>query len=321
MRKCFCNISALELYRASGRLAPDILHKPRTAKLNDCSVPPRPMLEDDLKRYGIKTHPCHVLCETKTGHAPRFVARHTHRHPLPARSLIVLNKDTLVVTPELLFLELAASREIDDIELLRIGFELCGTYVLDVSEDSWDGYTGTDAPITSAKKISAFIERCSGMNGSKRARRLARLIADGSHSPMETVAALLVSLPHCMGGWNLGRVKMNQRIMTADGPKWVDIFFYKERVGLEYKGRRAHSIERTARDDRRQNRLTGTGITVLNIWYEDLAQEHLCEKLMHNIAHSLGKRIRLRSATYEARRRVLYATLMPSIQRYEQLGG
>ena len=138
---------------------------------------------------------------------------------------------------------------------------------------------------------------------------------------METVAALLVSLPHCMGGWNLGRVKMNQRILTADGPKWVDIFFYKERVGLEYKGRRAHSIERTARDDRRQNRLTGTGITVLNIWYEDLAQEHLCEKLMLNIAHSLGKRIRLRSATYEARRRVLYATLMPSIQRYEQLGG
>ena len=65
----------------------------------------------------------------------------------------------------------------------------------------------------------------------------------------------------------------------------------------------------------------GAGITVLNIWYEDLAQEHLCEKLMLNIAHSLGKRIRLRSATYEARRRVLYATLMPSIQRYEQLGG
>lgn len=129
------------------------------------------MLEDDLKRCGIKTHPCHVLCETKTGHAPRFVARHTHRHPLPARSLIVLNKDTLVVTPELLFLELAASRDIDDIELLRIGFELCGTYVLDVSEDSWDGYTSTDAPITSAKKISTFLERCSGMNGSKRARR------------------------------------------------------------------------------------------------------------------------------------------------------
>lgn len=279
------------------------------------------MLNDNMQRYGVKTKPVHLLFAKKSGHHAANVERHTHRMPLPARSLIVLDKETLVVTPELLFLELAGTPDVDDAELLAIGYELCGTYVLDSSQDSWDGFTNTSEPLTSKKRILGYLDRCTHLRGAARARKLARYLADGSNSPMETVTALIASLPRCMGGWGLGTIKMNQRVMTADGPKWVDILFVNTHVGLEYKGRRSHSLERTARDDRRQNRLAGTGITTFNIWYEDLAQEHLCDRLMHDIARALRKRLRMRSQAYEARRRVLYASLLPSIQRFQHVGG
>lgn len=279
------------------------------------------MLNDSMQRYGIKTKPVHLLFAKKSGHHAANVERHTHRMPLPARSLIAVDKETLVVTPELLFLELAGAPDVDDAELLAIGYELCGTYVLDPSPDSWDGFTNTSEPLTSRKRILGYLDRCTHLRGAARARKLARYLADGSNSPMETITALIASLPRCMGGWGLGTVKMNQRVMTADGPKWVDILFVNTHVGLEYKGRRSHSLERTARDDRRQNRLTGTGITTFNIWYEDLAQEHLCDRLMRDIARALQKRLRMRSRTYEARRRVLHASLLPSMQRFEHVGG
>lgn len=317
MRTCFCNISALELYRTSGRLVPDILERPRTSKIADCSVPAPEMLADDLVRYGISSTPCHVLCGTKTRSRNKNAVRHTHRLPLPSRSLITLSKDILVVCPELLFLELAATSAINDYELLGIGFELCGTYVLDVSEHTWDGFTNTSVPLTTTKRIASYLDRYDGITGMKRARKLFPLIADGSHSPMETVTALLVSLPTSMGGWGFGPIKMNQHVETADGSKWIDIFFPDAKVGLEYKGRRAHSVERSARDDRRQNRLTSTGITIFNIWYEDLAQKHLCDQLRHDVGKALGKRVRQRSDTFEARRQLLHASLLPSL-RYRE---
>lgn len=274
------------------------------------------MLEDDLQRYGIATRPCHLLCTHKTSRSGHDVVRHTHRLPLPGRSLIVLDRGTLVVSPELLFLELAASAELDDTEIIQIGFELCGTYLLDASELSWNGFTNTAEPLTCTKKIMNFLDRCRGRRGVNRARALARCIADGANSPMETITAMLVSLPKRLGGWNLGAIAMNHPINTTQGVRWVDIMFIGRRVGLEYKGRRAHAIERTARDDRRQNHVQSTGTTIINIWYEDLADDHLFAMLMCDIAHALGIRPRQRSESFIARQRLLRAQLLPALQRF-----
>lgn len=316
MKTCFCNISALELYRASGRIAPDILERARTAKIVGCSVPAPEMLADDLSRYGIMSTPYHLLCETKSRARNNNVVRHTHRLPLPSRSLIVLSKDVLVVCPELLFLELAATPAIHDYELLSIGFELCGTYVLDASEHSWNGFTNIDTPLTTTQRIASYLNRCSGITGIKRAKKILRFIANSSHSPMETITALIVSLPTNMGGWGFSPIRMNQRIKTADGLKWVDIYFPNAKVGLEYKGRRAHAVEQTARDNRRQNHLQSTGVTIINIWYEDLVDDHLFDMLMHDVARALGIRPRQRSGKFELQQRLLRAQLLPALQRF-----
>lgn len=321
MKKCFCFISALEILRSSGRLAPEILEKPRTGKVDGCGVPPGAMLADDLARYGITSAPCHLLCEQKSGHAPRGVSRHTHRSPLPSRALIALDRETLVASPELLFLELAASREFDDIEVLQIGYELCGTYVLDAGISSWDGFTNTDAPLTSAAKIKRFLERCTGLNGVKRARKLIEYVADGAHSPMETITALIVSLPHRFGGMGLGDIALNRCIKVSDGLRWVDILIKGSSVGLEYKGRKAHTVEQAARDDRRQNRLTGSGVTTFNIWYEDLVEDHLFERLEADILNALGRRRYASSRAFALRQKLLRARLLPALIRYEQCGG
>ncbi len=299
-------------------LLPDLLQSPRTAKLADCSVPGRIELSDDIQRLGCRTKPYHLLLpHRKRTHRRNDIACHVCEDP-PPRSLIKVNRDTLVVCPELLFIQLAARQDIDDVELVLIGHELCGTYVLN---DSWDGFTNIPAPATSTAKIARLLQKCSGFHGAKRARRVLKLIHDGSNSPMESILAVLLTLPARYGGRNLGYIRMNQEVTTSVGSKWVDILFPRSNAGIEYKGRRPHSIERVGRDDRRQNKLVGSGITIINVWYEDLLNEHLFEQLVADISRLLGIRRRKPRESALRLRKVLRAQLLPALLRYSNQGG
>ena len=53
---CVCDKSALELFRSSGRLLPELLDAPRTSDLAPCAIPPRIMLEDEMKYVDTKRH-------------------------------------------------------------------------------------------------------------------------------------------------------------------------------------------------------------------------------------------------------------------------
>ncbi len=166
-----------------------------------------------------------------------------------------------------------------------IGFELCGTYLLD---ESWDGLTNTDKPLTSVGRISDVIEYMKGSPGATLAREALELVHDGSNSPMESVLCALLAWPRRLGGYAMGPVSLNHHVATADGDRYVDVAFPGHRVGLEYKGRRFHSIEQAGRDDRRQNKLVGSGWTILNVWYEDIVEERLYDQLVDDIAYAMG---------------------------------
>lgn len=178
-----------------GRRLPDVLDRPRTSRLAGCSTPPRARLADGMARLGVGEGPYHLLLPDKRlCHRRSDIVCHTApRIAAAPRALIRLDDDLLIASPEQLFLELAAQSAYGDIDLLLIGFELCGTYVLD---KSWDGFTNVDRAVTSGGRLGLYADRARGRRGAGRARLLASLVIDGSHSPMETVMAMLFCLPH-----------------------------------------------------------------------------------------------------------------------------
>lgn len=309
---CLCGKTALEVYRACKRVAPTVLEKPRTGKIDNLIIPLPQAIEDEMERLNA-SKPYHILVNKRIPKTRKDVVGHFRTKQLPRRALIKLSRYVYIVSPELLFIDLARDDSIGIEDLAIIGFELCGTYLLD---DSWDGLTQTEAALTSTVKLERFIRANKGFSGAKRAARALRLIYDGSNSPMETALAALVTFPRKMGGFGIGPVALNQEVETADGPKWVDLLIKGANVGLEYKGRDSHPPEQTQRDDRRQNRLVGSGITILNVWYEDLAELHLLNKLHADIVKAIGKRLRIRDEHFADRQRILQAQLLPTIKRY-----
>lgn len=115
-----------------------------------------------------------------------------------------------------------------------------------------------------------------------------------------------------MGGMGFSGGRLNERIKTSDGPRWVDLAF-PGGYGLEYQGRSYHSIERTERDARRQHQLIGAGMTTINVWYQDLVELHHFERLASDLAAALGVRLRIRARDFAQRRAVLRAQLLPSL--------
>ena len=268
---------------------------------------------------GVKTRPVHILVSKESGARSRDdIVCHRSAAELPPRSLIYVNRDVLVTSPALTFLHLATvdlhkKRQRTVEELAMIGLELCGTYLLD---DSWDGLTNTAKPLTSVEQIARVLDAMPGAPGIVRAREALELVGDGSNSPMESVLCALLTWPRRLGGYALGPVSLNHRVSTADGDRYVDVAFPGHKVGLEYKGRKFHTIEQVERDDRRQNKLVGSGWTILNVWYEDIVEEHLYNQLVVDVARAMGIRLRIRSSGFDARRNVLRMQLIPAFKWY-----
>lgn len=287
---------------------------PRTGQLSGCIVPPSQMLADDMVCNGITQKPYHLLVgRTYRGRKREDIVLHIAHDILPPRALVKVSRSLYVTSPELTFIQLAASKEFDEVELALIGLELCGMYVLD---SSWDGLTCIDTPLTSVRKISRMIDALSGHAGITLARKALKHVRDKSNSPMESMLAMLVSLPTRLGGLGLGPIALNHPVATPLGPRRPDVLFTKHRVGLEYKGKEYHSIEAVGRDDRRQNKLVGSGVTILNVWYEDLVNEHLFGQFVHDLFRALGVRKRIRVKGFAENQALLRARLMPTIERF-----
>lgn len=311
---CACGASALELYRSSKRLIPTLLDKPRTGQVAGLAIPPRLFLEDDMSAHGVTERPYHVLVDGNRGYNPRQdIHAIACYQPLPPRSLIKIDSDFWTTGPELTFIQVCGDESWSDLDVISLGYELCGTYVLD---DSWDGLTCIETPPTSIEKIGRLINSIHRVTGVKRARDLVRHVHNLSNSPMETILAMLISLPTTKGGLGLGPISLNYPVSTPVGQRRVDIAFPKQRVGLEYQGKEFHSIEAAGRDARRQNKIVGSGFTILNVWYEDLADEHLFQQLVTDLFRALGIRMRIRVTGYHTLQKLLRMHLMPAIKAY-----
>lgn len=224
-----------------------------------------------------------------------------------------LGSSLALSSPEACFLQLA--RTLDDLTLMKVGFELCGSYSLD--ESLRVGFR-TRAPLTDVASLRRFADKMGAAKGAKRAQRCLRFVRDNSASPMETCLALMLGLPNRFGGYGLGVPELNVLVSApADARRKVghsnyhcDLLWPRHRVAVEYNSREFHLEERAvARDSARMNDLALFNVTVFTVTRLQIADIGETERLVRLIAGSMGKRLVCERADIDQRRLALRKAL------------
>lgn len=222
--------------------------------------------------------PLHVLCSKPVKGGMRHeVIHHTWRTALPPASLFQIAPSAAVCSPELAFLQCA--QQFSLVDLIRLGFELCGTYSLDRVSDA--GFLKR-SPITTPEKLQACIDAAPRARGTENARRALPHILANAASPAEARLAMTLSLPNRLGGLGLAPPRLNYRIaLSAHDRKLLsrayflcDLYWPQARLAVEYDSDAFHATaERIASDSSRRNALEHVDVTVITVTgrtYRDL---------------------------------------------------
>lgn len=148
----------------------------------------RPRLEGGNRRPAGCTLPVHVLVGRDTVRVRTKSVASSVCSSLPQRSVVDAGTGFLICSPEFVFLQMAASLTL--VQLIQLGFELCGTYSL-----AENGPARTRrAPLTAVAKLKAFVEANQNVPGRVKALRALRYCMDGSAPPPHGNNARLVAL-------------------------------------------------------------------------------------------------------------------------------
>ena len=235
---------------------------------------------------------------------------HSWAEPLPEGALYALSDDVFVCSPEFTFLQLAYT--LDLAELIAYGFELCGMYAFDEHEER--GFRTRQVPLTTLDQLMVFVESATGARGRKRAREALRYVQEHSASPMETVCALLLSLPYRYGGYGLPKLLLNSRI-DVPASLWplcstdyvrADLRVSGTMYVIEYLGEHDHAGKDSMQSDRgRTAALREMGFEVVELTSKQVWNLAAFEIVAKRTAKVSRKRIRSdRIGAYEARIRL-----------------
>ena len=171
-----------------------------------------------LWKFGIDEKPVSILVSCKANMrksqnlSPRIWSG---KHP--SRSFYKIAQNLYISTPEATFLQLG--KELSLIQLITIGYELCGSYGLSVQSSS--GFLRRE-PRSNPQLIERYLEKCERIHGVKAAKRASSYLIKGSASPMESLLSMLLCLPPSLGGFGLPRPEMScirdQRGKRRDAP-------------------------------------------------------------------------------------------------------
>ena len=194
------------------------------------------------------------------------VVNHVWSGPLSEKHLVSLGDDIRVFRPEAVFVQLAMG--MDEIDLARVGYELCGTYALDA--DSGRGFVDGVSPLVEVADLLGYAKAAKvlGVRGASRAVRVLGIVAGGSNSPRETDAAIFLASSRAHGGAGAAGFSMNVSVRLPDalaeilGQKTTkpDFSWPNGTVG-EYDSEEYHrSPEARARDERKRRAYQSVGL-------------------------------------------------------------
>ena len=198
-------------------------------------------------------------------------------------------ESVLVASPELAFVQLAS--KLDDLDLLLVGFELCGCYSM-----ALDGFVRRP-PLTTPSRIFDVARGLRGCKGVARAIRVLRLVHPQSLSPKETHLVLILCLPASHGGFALPRASLNYRVdfdeegraLTGSDFALIDIAWPRERVGVEFDGHRDHSTTgKLIKDELRRKALERKGWSITRIRSAQMTNVTQMKAIVRQLADELG---------------------------------
>ena len=194
----------------------------------------------------VPSRPIDVLAsEASTRRQSQYVRCHLWSSKTPENAYY-RDGDVYVSSPEFTFLQMATALDIT--QLVALGCELCGTYILMPKgrqhPGALDDYPKRTAPLTNLEKLGAFLAQAGNANGVRKARRALRYVAEGSRSPMETMVYLLLCLPPMLGGYGLPKASLNPYIPLNEEARAIarrrhaigDICWLDEKLDIEYHG-------------------------------------------------------------------------------------
>lgn len=231
--------------------------------------------------------------------------------PLPAGSFFEVGGQLRVVSPELCFVRLA--RHMNETELALVGMELCGMYRANPMTHRVE-YGCT--PLCTVQSLCSMIEDLPKTAGRKRARVVARRLADGAASPQESVLYLLATTSTRLGGYGLPKPLLNPpatldetaQLIAGQGEARCDLYWVKQRVIVEYDSDEFH-VRTRASDAERRDGLESMGNRVMTITTAQLKSFARLDACMTTLARYLGRRRQPSDKAIRDRRLTLYLDL------------
>ena len=302
-----CHKSALEFWRRARAMDALSGKKPKGLKPPAEPHDTKELLRKTLRNFST---PLHVL--VGKGNARKLcrnIRCHVSSGEFPNGSFVRIGSGLVVSSPELCFLQVAG--ESSFVDTVALGYELCGSYRLDRENGTGQGFRN-DLPLTSVAGLSSYAVRAAGLKGRTKALKALRFISDGSASPMETVLAILLTLPYRFGGYGLPGPRLNYRIdvpintgkVKGKSTYYCDLYWPDEQVAVEYDSDEYHTgSDRIAKDAVRRNALTGAGVTVFTVSRRQIIGTPRFRELAQALSKLLGKRIRHPYTVVEFNRR------------------
>lgn len=183
----------------------------------------------------------------------------------PKNSFRKIDNFTNISSPELLFYQLSSS--LTFVELLLVGFELCGCYA--ILEDPQDTLITDIRQLTTPKMIQEYLMQLHKSNINcqhiLKAIKAASFLADNSFSPQETRLYIMLCMPRKLGGYGVTGMRLNSSIQLSNsalkeaGQNIIipDISNIKTKVAIEYDSSVYH-------EDPQQNQRDKIRINALN---------------------------------------------------------
>ena len=228
----------------------------------------------------------------------------------------------IVSSPELCFVQMAG--ELPFAELVALGYELCGSYRIDKDNTDGKGFR-EELPLTNAAGLRSYAAKAAGLKGLNNSKQALNFIIDRSASPMETILAMMLTLPYRYGGYGFSKPQLNYRIEVptnfgkAAGKNgltvyYCDLYWNDKQVDVEYDSDAFHaSSEQIFKDAVRRNALTKTGVTVITVSRKQIFEKESFRELAETLAKLLGKRLKCAGKDFRICQNKLRLQLLPRV--------
>lgn len=266
--------------------------------------------------------PMHMLVRSERRHGKqKRVVTHRFSQPVPDEFLWDIQPpqglDSLQVVSPAGYLMLRSSRS-DQAHLAMVASTLCGDYLSSPYQDNARYFRGALCSTVAINRVIANMQE--PLRGIASLKSVLPYVADGAHSPMETVIQLALSLPPKLGGCGLPVPQLNRKLKVAEelsalvgGSRFIspDGLWPAQRVGYEYDSYQEHDSNpiQVEKDRRRRDVMDRLGYQMVVFDRESCRNERLRNLCFERLA-TLLKRPFDWSGVAQQRRRELWAQLM-----------